>query len=91
MWEKVKFIVSNLKSITMAGVVFWAIVVLTLQLAGLIDIEARCPSCARYFDKAFTAILSDASAASKDVVRFETSAPLTVTVTFLPQHRPAST
>lgn len=86
MWQKVQFIVSNLPKIAAAGFVFWLLVILSLQMAGVMDIETRCPYCIRLMDKTIEHFISDANAATPDVVLSkQDTAPMTVTVTLLPK------
>jgi hypothetical protein len=81
-WDHLKFIIENIKSIVFAGVVFWILIVLSLQLAGLIDIQAQCGGdrCTRFIEWAI-------KSAAADTLEPHYSAPLNVRVALLPDHR----
>lgn len=80
MFEKIKFIIENLKTIVFAGVVFWLLIVLSLQLAGLVNIETQCNGHCADFIKS---IIHSAEASTGPMVA-SVSAPIQVTVHLLP-------
>ncbi len=79
-WESVRFWIANAKSIAIAGLIFWLIIVLSLNLAGLIDVETDCPICARIIDH----ILPDALASNGGPAVAHDGAWLRFRVTVLP-------
>lgn len=83
MSDMVKLIIQNFMKIAIGGFIFWSMVVMTLQLAGAMDIETRCPSCVRYMDRVFEVVIKNADAATYNRVKIDT-APMKVMVTFFP-------
>lgn len=78
-WDRTKFIIENLRTIVFCGAVFWILAVLTLQLVGLIDVEAQCHGkCLNLIEQ----LIHTASAAP--LIGEPAQAPLTVVVRLLP-------
>ncbi len=82
MWDRVKFIVENLRTIMFAGIVAWVLIVLSLQLAGFIDIQAQCPGdrCTKLIEWAIK------SAEAAPLNSTPHGAPVVFRVGFLPDH-----
>lgn len=59
-WPKIEFIIGNLKTIVFAGAVVWALIILTLDLLGVVDVRTECPVCV----KAIESVIPSANAAS---------------------------
>ncbi|MBX3498764.1 MAG: hypothetical protein KF889_04915 [Alphaproteobacteria bacterium] len=74
MWERVQFIITNIRSIMLAGVVAWLLIVFTLDLIGLIDVEVDCPSCMKVIKLIQPAFADDGTQ------RIQPDAPLTIRV-----------
>jgi hypothetical protein len=86
MWQKVQFIVANLREIRLTSMWFWIMLVLTVQLLGLIDIEARCPPCGRVFDKVMELVISDANATGNPLhLPMHDNASFTISLSVLPK------
>jgi hypothetical protein len=78
-FETLSFIANHLKAIAIAGLIFWLIVLATLDVSGLIDLEVDCPWCLRLMPS----LITDAMASSEktSVIGVE---PVYVRVRLLP-------
>lgn len=50
MFRQFKFIIEHIKSIALSGAVLWLLVILTLDLFGVVDVQAECPICAKMIE-----------------------------------------
>lgn len=50
-WERTKFVIEHIKAIVIAGAVLWTLVIFTLDLTGLIDIQADSPTLGALIEK----------------------------------------
>lgn len=50
-WPTIKFFIVHAKAIAFAGIVWWLLAALTLDVLGLIDIEVDCAICGRLIDR----------------------------------------
>lgn len=78
-WAEVKFLIEHIKEITLAGMIWWMMLLLSAQILGLIDIEAQCPQCGSIFEH----VIKSASAATT-LPEPSTNAPMLIRVTVLP-------
>jgi hypothetical protein len=67
-WERVKFIITNLKWIVLAGLVGWTLIILTLDIVGVIDLKVDCPSCSNAIDSILNKVVGSASAQDRVVL-----------------------
>lgn len=83
MWDRIKFVIENLKAIILAGVIFWAPAVAGLQILH-ISLELECQSkCMQIIDWTIHSAYAD----QIGQISSRPSAPLPIRLALLPDRQ----